>query len=350
MDLLNRTGAAAAFVNTIVAEDRLLGAVAIKTVFRIVGGQLVRDHERAWPAGGDPVKTEFGEIEGDSPFLRGGVDLMVLGKAYVPEGRGYWTQVSVRAGSLVYDMYVIGDRIWQKTQGGELTPSYPVPFESMPLSWDRAYGGKAKVETGELPWGANPVGRGFYMDAAAAEGQPLPNIEDPANPVRTWQTQPEPRGVAPYDRTWMLRLERAADIDLTGPRPRITRINPEYFNNANPRLVLKPPPAAGEAITVTNVRPRGGACSFVLPDLSYHVYVQLQDRAYVFPAHLEAIIVLVEEERVVLAHKCGFRYRMVPLERRAAVLYEGKAPERPPLSYHIIWQEAEVAAEAEAGA
>jgi hypothetical protein len=341
MDLLNRTQFSAAFLNTIVAEDRLLGAVVLKAAFRVTEGKLIPDPARPWPAGGEPIKTEFGEVEGETPFLRDGADLIVLGKAYPSEGSSTGVTVSIRAETIQYDIQVVGDRKWIRGNDGNLVPSPPLPFNSMPLTWDRAFGGKAKVEAGDLPFAANPHGRGFYMDAVQAENRPLPNLEDPANPVRTWKDQPQPRAPGPYGKEGAMRAHRSAEFDTTGPVPKLVRLKPAYFNNANPQLILKPLPPAGSTVTISNVRPGGRGCRFVLPDLAFHVYVQLKDRPYVFPVHLESIIILAEEERVVLGYRSVFRYRMVPLERRIAVIQTGPVPPNPPANYFIRWEELE---------
>lgn len=345
MDLVNPTPFGAVFLNTVVSENHLLGAVVVKAVFRVGGSELRPDPGFPWPVGADPVKTEFGELDGEPLFLRQGTDLIVLGRAYAPGGAtARATIVEIRADRLHYRILVAGDRTWVR-RGRDVVPSPTVPFESMPLTWDRAYGGKAKVEAGEMPYAANPEGRGFYMSAEEAEGKPLPNLEDPENPVNSWKDQPEPHAPGPYKREWSLRALRSAEFDTSGPVPRIKRIKPAYFNNANPRLVIDPPPAPGETVSVTGVRPGGQSLTFRLPEQAFHVYVQLHDRPYVFPTHLESIVVLAEDERVVLGHRCVFRYRMVPLERRAAVIREGPAPPSPPESYFIRWEEHDAAGE-----
>ncbi len=344
MDFVNRTPFPAGFFNTVVGHDQLLGAVVLKAVYRIQDGKLAVDADRAWPVQSDPVKTDFGEFDGESPFAREAVDFILLGKAYAPAGRApvpVTVPVTVKVqlgGSFSYSMLVFGDRYWLK-QGRDLAASEPAAFESIPLTWERAYGGKCKVETGELPYHSNPKGRGYYLTAEQAEGRPLPNIENPACPIRTWKDQPEPAGTAPYSREWSMRALNSVDMDLKSPIPRIRRVKPAFFNNSNPRLIRPEPLQPGEKIAVAGVRPRGAELGFVLPHAAFHVHVQLQDRRYVFPSHLDTVIVLADEERVVLGFRSCFRYRMVPLERRAAVLYAGDAPVSPPPQYAIRWAE-----------
>jgi len=340
MDIINKTQFTAGFFNTVVGHDQLLGAVVLKAVHTIQDGRLEVDPDRAWPVQGDPIKTDFGEFDGESPFTREPVDFILLGKAYAPRGPvpGPVTVKIQLGATFSYSLVVFGDRYWLK-QGRDLVPSEPASFESMPIVWERAYGGKCKVETGEMPFHSNPKGRGFYLTAEQAEGRQLPNFENPTCLIRSWKDQPEPAGTAPYPRDWSMRALNSVDLDLKSPVPRIRKVKPTYFNNGNPRLIRPEPLRPGETIGVAGVRPRGAELKFVLPAQSFHVHVQLQDRRYVFPAHLDTVIVLADEERVVLGYRSCFRYRMVPLERRAVVLYPGDVPSSPPPEYAIQWEE-----------
>jgi hypothetical protein len=339
MNLINTTPFAADFFNTVVGEDRLLGSVVVRTVHRVEDGRLVAEPAREWPVTGDPYQTEFGDFDGEGPFVREGCDLFVLGHAYPADSRAVTAMVELRVGpSFRFTIAVFGDRTWVH-RGPDLVPGEPRPFQRMPLTWEHAFGGTCKVDGLDLPWGANPKGRGFYWDAAQAAGQPLPNLEDPGKRIRAWSDRPDPVATAPYSREWELRILNSAEFDLDGPVPKIRRLKPALNNNALPRLILPQPPREGDVIAVTGVRPGGRRLEFQMPSLEYHVYVQLQDRGYVFPAQLEAVAVLAEEERVMLGYRCCFRYRMVLLERRAAVLSAGRAPAHPPAQYKIDWQE-----------
>ena len=339
MDLINTTPFAAEFFNTVVGEDRMLGSVVVRTVHRITDGNLVPDPARKWPVTGEPYKTEFGEFDGEGPFVREGCDLFVLGHAYPRDSGGVTATVDLHVGSgFRFSVMVFGDRVWVR-QGPGLVPSEPEPFERMPLIWEHAFGGTTKADGLDLPWGSNPRGRGFYWDEAQAEGQFLPNLEDPEHRVRAWDDRPDPVGTAPYARDWQLRLLNSAEVDFSGPVPKVRRLKPAYNNNALPRLILPQPPGEGDLVVVTGVRPGGAHLAFRMPALAYHVYVQLQDRGYVLPAQLEALAILAEEERVMLGYRCCFRYRLVPLERRAAVLRAGPVSARPLADYLIDWRE-----------
>lgn len=315
----------------------MLGSVVIRTVNQIENGTLKADLTRPWPVKGSPYETDFGEFDSETPFVREGCDLFVLGHAYPTQAGGTTTSVELRIGpSFVFKMLVYGDRKWTR-EGWSLVPDNPKAFERIPLTWNHAFGGTCKVDGLDFPSSANPKGLGFYWEKEQAEGQPLPNIEDPDNLIRKWDDRPKPVGTAPYPRYWELRILNSVEYDLSGKLPKIKRIKPAINNNALPRLILPKSPGTGDIVVVTGVRPGGKRIEFRMPPLAFHIYVQLHDRKYVFPAKLEAMAILAEEGRVMLGFRSCFRYRLVPMERRAVVLYSGTVPVQPPAEYTIDW-------------
>jgi len=336
MDLVNRTKYQVKLLATSVEENRMMASIVVKARFDIKNNALVPHQKQNWPIG-QPVKTKYGEFDEDSPFRKQGVDVMLLGEAYPANGgSAERARFELTVGDLRYPIDVYGDRRWVLS-GNRLVASQPEPFVSMPLTWERAYGGKANVETGEFPYHANPFGRGFYCNEEDARDNFLPNLENPENPVKSWEDQPEPVGVAPLSRESSLRIMNAIELNLEDRMPKLEKINPSYYNNANPALILPEPPKPGTLISASGVRPGGDGLSFRLPPGTFHAYVQLADRGYVFPFHLDNITLVTEHEQVLLGFRCCFRYALNPLERRAAVVYGGRAPGAPPGKYLIDW-------------
>jgi hypothetical protein len=338
MDLVNRSETSAQIFYTVAGEDRLLASVVLRRTFRIDGETLVPDAEDPFPVAEQAIKTEYGDFEPETPFAHEGFELFVLGKAYPhrsPAPRAdFWIQIGTE-----FQRRIVahGDRTWAR-RSDELVATAPLAFESLPMTLAFAYGGKAKTEVGDFAHPANPAGRGFYLTEEAAEGGLLPNLEAFDSPVSTWRDQPTPVGVTPLPRESSLRLERAIDYDADANPPVIRKIKPAYFNSAHPMMLLERAPSPGTLIRINGVRPGGRELRFRAPLDPHHVYVQLAERAYVFPAAVECMIALAEEERVVWGQRCCFRYRMVPRERRIAVLRAGAAPASAPPEYHIDWE------------
>src|SRR6476646_2501013 len=66
-----------------------------------------------------------------------GTDVILIGSAWAPGGRPVTRmQVGMSVAGRQKMIVVTGDRVWR---GGQ--PSEPAPFESIPLVWERAFGG-----------------------------------------------------------------------------------------------------------------------------------------------------------------------------------------------------------------
>ena len=105
-------------------------------------------------------------------------EFLVHGRAYTSLDRPNACAVRARFAGREKTLLVFGDRYWNGEQ-----PSAPANFESMPLGWDKAYGGP--------DFAANPAGRGRK---AVDRVLWLPNIEAPGERVRSPQQQPVPAG------------------------------------------------------------------------------------------------------------------------------------------------------------
>lgn len=342
MDLANTTPFNADILRTAFGEDHLLAALIARPTFRIEGRELVPTPDEPWPVDAGPMETPAGSFPGDMPFLSGGVDVFLVGNAYQPGGaEGPTLRVDVRVGEdFERQLLVIGDRTWQRNGAG-LVASEPQPFVSMSLGYENAYGGKATIPEGEMTCMANPLGKGFYVSAEQAEGGALPNLEDPESPIASWEDKPEPVGTAPYPEDGSLRPLIAVEFDPENlDVPKLDRVKPLFFNRAHPKMIIEPAraPKPGAEITATHVRPDGDL-RFVLPELELHAHVQLEDRSYVFPLHLDQIGILAEDERVFLSYRVVFRYRVAPLERRRTTLRAGALPSAVPDDYVQVWED-----------
>jgi hypothetical protein len=340
MDLENKTNANAGLIRTVFGEEHMLAAVIARPTFRIDGSSLVPTPDQPWPVDEGPMETPSGTFPGDVPFLTGGIDVFVVGSVHQPSDQpAPDLQVDISVGPrFKRTIDVFGDRVWEKRRG-RLVPSEPEPFVSMPLSYELAYGGAVDLEEGEYKWPANPVGKGLYFTAEQAEGNPLPNLEDPEHPIESFEDRPDAVGTAPYPSEGALKLMNAVELDLESENPHIKQLKPLLFNHAHPRMILEPgvEPRPGEWIEITYARSEG-SLRFPMPDLAYHVHVQLEDRSYLFPLHLDQIGILVDELRAFFSLRTVFTYRLVPLERRLATLYPGSAPGEVPADYVHVWE------------
>lgn len=340
MDLANTTDTNAGLIRTVFGEEHVLAAVIARPTFRIEGTTLVPTPEDPWPVDEGPMETPGGTFPGDVPFINGGIDVFVVGSVHQPSGEpAPDLQVDIAVGPrFKRTIDVFGDRVWEK-KWGRLVPSEPEPFLSMPLTYEAAYGGALDLDEARFQWPANPVGKGLYFTPEQAEGNPLPNLEDPAHPIRSFEDRPDPVGTAPYPADGALKMLNAVELDLESAHPHITQIKPLVFNHAHPRMIMNPgeEPRPGDWIEVTYARP-GGHLRFAMPELAYHVHVQLENRSYLFPLHVDQIGILADSLRAFFSLRVVFTYRLVPLERRLATLHAGPAPSAVPADYVRVWE------------
>ncbi len=329
MEFFNAVSAGAGFLSTTFGERHMQAAVIARPTFRVEGGQLVPTPELAWPVGAKEGRTPYGPFPGDVPFLSGGIDVFAIGSLWQPGAQpGTELTAEIRIGDrFARRIAVFGDRRWVRNNDS-LVASIPEPFVSMPLSYDKAFGGKAETEQGPCAWPPNPLGTGFYLTPEQAEQQPLPNLEDPEHPIVSVEDRPEPVATAPYPAEGSLRVMNALEVDLESANPGMKRVKPLVFNQANPRMILEPAatPRPGELIEVTHASEHG-SLRFAMPELEYHVHVHLEHRNYFFPLHLDQIALLLKDQRVMLGYRVVFKYRLVKGERRTVTLRQGPVPE-----------------------
>ena len=137
--------------------------------------------------------------------------------------------VAFRVGKVMKRLALVGDRHWKAGVLGGATD--PLPFQTMPLCWERCFGGSGVAE--------NPVGRG--LAPLRASGQlpiALPNIESPTAMVRSAADRPDPAGAFPIAPTWPSRRAFGGTYDEAWQKTRWPFF-PEDFDwgyfNAAPR-------------------------------------------------------------------------------------------------------------------
>jgi hypothetical protein len=128
---------------------------------------------------GDPMRDAVRE-ESDLIGFKPCVDVIVVGSAWAPRGKmGRFFDAGFEIGAHLRMLRVFGNRgIRPHLLGFEFTD--PEPFESMPLHYGHAYGGRDELSRpgNVLIYPRNPAGRGYAVSKAALSGLRLPNLED----------------------------------------------------------------------------------------------------------------------------------------------------------------------------
>ena len=241
---------------------------------------------------GDPRITPV-RFETDLIPYKVATDVVLNGTACAPGGKAvHALTCSLTVGSHRKDLLVLGDRICRFSEYGAPWFDEPVPFVTMPIRYDLAYGGVDIYSDPDmsLPYVRNPLGKGFVVKNTrlSVEGLPLPNIEDPrdtlsphrliAGEMADWERQPMPQGFGWYSKTWYPRAPLAGIMPADRPfeekiwqayhqlvppeqrelhsKTRLPDIDFRYFNGASPELAV-PYLQGNEPISLENLRPDG---------------------------------------------------------------------------------------------
>jgi hypothetical protein len=195
-------------------------------------------------------------------------DVIVIGHAYAPRGRPVaQMDVAFRVGPVQKVLAVVGDRVW-----GSVGPSSPQPFLTMPLVYERAFGGvDRRSDHPERDWEwRNPVGTGFAVSGANLRGVPLPNLEYPNERVSSWKDRPRPAGFGPISSHWQPRVAFAGTYDeawAKGRRPLLPADFDDRFFQCAPSDQQAPSfLRGGEPVVLYRLTP-DGELRFSLPKI-----------------------------------------------------------------------------------
>jgi hypothetical protein len=282
--------------------------VLVKRSYRIAHQRQARRAERDepfrlidtyWDQGEPDWSTVQHESE-QAPF-KPMTDVVVVGQAHAPGGMPVHQMLAgVAVGQRRKLLLVTGDRECRHREGEDPVFTDPLPFTSMEIRYDRAYGGVDELSDASIPfhYPRNDRGRGVALRnlRERIDGLPLPNLEDPEDaltPERVvigdperWHLQPVPQGFGWRQRTWYPRCALLGSCppflapgvvtaeEREGVLPpnhaalaRAQRLPPfeAHFNNgASLGLMLKHV-AADEHIHLLGLAPGGGPLHFQLP-------------------------------------------------------------------------------------
>ncbi|MFO0648027.1 MAG: DUF2169 domain-containing protein [Polyangiales bacterium] len=269
---------------------------------------------------GDPESSSLRRAS-EARIARPGTDVLVAGHVHAPGGRAAATvDASVRVGPLRATIRAIGDRLFT----GDATPPYctaPRPFTTMPLRYERAFGG-AYVDPGDRTLRVdrrNPVGRGFVpegtRDLRPLRGASLPNLEDPS---ALWQRPgdlPPPCATGPIAPSWLPRAGYAGTYDEHWQTRRAPYLpddfDQRFFHVAHPSLVSAAGLRGGESVELERLTP-DGAWRFALPAITYAGEARVGRDLRALTFSLEAVHLDADEARVTLVHRAA-----VTVDKRA---------------------------------
>ncbi|MEJ2045838.1 MAG: DUF2169 domain-containing protein [Reinekea sp.] len=260
--------------------------VTIKSTFT-VGSSVQVAQEQLEPV---PSDEYWGDADSSSikqgmdvTLIKPATDIIMTGNACAPRPKKVRDlDVRLKVGtSIDKTVKVFGNRVWKSDVLG-LSPSLPEVFDTMPLVYERAYGGVHELESKTLSEMRNPVGQGFKgkRGKKELEGQPMPNLENPEQLIRSPSDTPLPQGFGWLHPSWEPRNRYLGTYDTAWERNRAPYLpedfDSRYFQAAHPDLICDQPLVGGEPVLITNMSHEGDI-QFRLPTLNLAVNANFGD-------------------------------------------------------------------------
>ena len=315
MDWINHTPYPAKLFRTGIDADRFAAAAIARITYEVdAAGLATPSAEQTWEVSFKSLDTSFGPRYSDELFRKGGIDLLVYGKA-ISRTPVQEMEVEVEIpGKLSRRLKVFGNRKWESSAAG-LRPSQAEEFTEMPLTLHEAFGGKAEWDGIEIPHFHNPLGKGYYIEEAQAFEQPLPNVEDPHKLIHFWDDRPDPVGFVQCPNS-ELRARNNLELDAKG---NIAKIRPKFFNQAFPDMIveqLEP----GELIHVKGMNSKG-IFRFRIPECPLYMQLALGPRVQERKLVIDEVALFPDQSQAFVTYRFPFRYVFQPREIRTCELF-----------------------------
>ena len=329
------------------AGEHILGVLVKRTYDIVPGGICTRAAADKKLISGDtfyddPMNSTV-KFESDFVPFKLATDVVLIGKACAPFGqRAVTLTASLIVGQYRKDILIIGDRVAR--YNGQRDPIFtePQPFETIELRYERAYGGVDIYSQPKMQcvYPRNHLGHGYAVAniQRIIENLPLPNIEDPANPLTpeklcvgkfdAWERQPVPQGFGWTAKTWHPRssyagvlpaerpleqeLRKAYATLLPPPQRKLYEENPlpdmdfRFFSGASPGLVV-PFLSGAEPVSLLNLDP-SGKMLFQLPGDRPKIGLDLGKGVQEPQAVLHTVMIRMEERQLDLVWRGAVPY------------------------------------------
>jgi hypothetical protein len=254
--------------------------------------------------------------EAEIAFQKPLVDVLVNGSAYAPGGRPATTvPVRLTVGDIRKDLIVTGDRVWRSSPVGGI-PSSPRPFVSLPVVYERAFGGVDRRSSDPAKHVAEPrnlvgVGLAGMPSNNPSIATELPNIERPDARMASQSDRFEPAGLGIVSRGWMPRLKYAGTYDERWLDERWPLLPMDFdlmYNQAAPPDQQSRSLVGGEFVQLLNLTPEGD-WRFTLPRLRIPILLLYDNRRSEGQLRLDTILIEPDVHRVTLISRIAGRVR-----------------------------------------
>lgn len=317
-ELRNQSPFAAQLLPSLTVDGAETALVVVKGTYEIPVGTTLRIADQQVPLTladeyyGDPEDSSIRYASDIVPEKKG-TDVVLIGSAHALQGNAISLKVTLEAGPLRSAMAIVGDRHWQKSMLLGLHASDPMPFVSMPLVYERAFGGHDQTHPEPKKWAVesrNPVGRGLIANPARPDftNVLLPNLEDPSDLVVNARVRPKPVGFGYIAPRWVPRVHYAGTYDERWRETRFPLLpvdfDPRFFNNAHPDLISPSYFVGGESVRLTNAS-RDGILEFHVPEVDVVATFYIDGSVTEKPCNLDTIVIEPDQRRFTLTWRAS---------------------------------------------
>lgn len=282
--------------------------VVVKATYDIAeDGRLSLSDEPVEPL----LAPEYNGVDGESSLryeadlvgMKPATDVYFNGIAFTHQGKPKTKiKVSFQIDRLRKELLVYGNRTWQRSVIGGVTLSSPAPFLTMPITYERAFGGFDQKDPNPKKHRVdfrNPVGSGFANSNSHVVGKPAPNIED----LKQKQGKGWPAGFGAIASYWSPRKEFGGTYDEEWAAKRKPLLPADY----DPKCLLCAPldqqvPGylkGGNQVELNNLTP-GGRLRFRLPRVSCQFETHFGSTSKRHDSELVSVIIESEGPRLIL--------------------------------------------------
>lgn len=251
---------------------------------------------------GEPGRSSL-KYAAEAHLLKPATDVVVVGTAHAPGGKpAPYFGASLSVGRLKKLVHVFGDRVWRNGTFGA-SPSVPAPMTSVPLVWERAYGGQEDLGAGKIACEPrNPVGCGFLGKRRPRDlvGTPVPNVEHPSQPLRSPGDRPPPAGVGFVAPSWQPRVAFAGTYDEAWQKNRVPYLpkdfDARFFHAAPDDQIYSGFLKGGEPVELLNLSP-AGVHRFSLPVCEITAEAHVDGAVHRPPLSIETLLLEPDQGR-----------------------------------------------------
>lgn len=234
----------------------------------------------------------------DLGLMKPGTDVIVIGHAHAPQGRPVAeVTVGLRISQTNKTLLIRGENSFSNGLTG-LKTTTPIPFVTMPIVYERAFGGVDRSSADPAKWRMdlrNPLGLGFGCHGPRLAHTTGPNV---LHPSKEWS---RPAGFGAICSHWSPRLELSGTYDEKWKKERFPLLPRDFDRRC---LMCSPEDqrfedylTGGETIEVVNMSERGSFTG-MLPTVKLSMTTMFGFKRVKHAARLTTILVEPERELV----------------------------------------------------